>query len=458
LLTKVRDRKPVDFAILRALAIDSNEVEQQIMKAFPAYETYMIDFGFSSIHNAVLELYDVADNTRPSLQDLLDFVDDANNQPAGNNWSIWRRAEAKTSPLYADIVEMFRTTAGKVSSARKVILDLINQPDEKWGWPPFHWAAFTGRKEMMKILIKNNADPFILSPMQRNAIHIAAESKRSEVLSYVLEIWKKNKKKLDINKEDRWKETPLHIAAYGSSACVKLLLDNHADPNAKQEDQQIPLHYPGICTREDEKVQIVSVLSSLGRFFLDAQDDNGRTPVFGLLSSPACLQILAENGADLTITDNAGNSPLHKACMDNEAFTLEKLLSLTSDPSAVTRLNAKGNTPFLEACAHKSKECAQVLLRRADVDCTVVGEKGWAAVHYAGDWGDKLILKAVLTHSSFKRGQKTKDGRSAEMLTKAACKWDGRIKDLLKKYDSIAGTIREIDSVTFSQSAYLSMR
>jgi hypothetical protein len=147
LLTKVRDRKPVDFAILRALAIDSNDVEQQIMKAFPAYEIYMIDFGFSSIHNAVLELYDVADNTRPSLQDLLDFVDDANNQPAGNNWSIWRRAEAKTSPLYADIVEMFRTTAEKVSSARKVILDLINQPDEKWGWPPFHWQHSQGARK-----------------------------------------------------------------------------------------------------------------------------------------------------------------------------------------------------------------------------------------------------------------------------------------------------------------------
>ena len=94
--------------------------------------------------------------------------------------------------------------------------------------------------------------------------------------------------------------------------------------------------------------------------------------------------------------------------MDNEAFTLEKLLSLTSDPSAVTRLNAKGNTPLLEACAHKSKECAQVLLRRADVDCTVVGEKGWAAVHYAGDWGDKLILKPVLNSFQFQKGSENK--------------------------------------------------
>jgi hypothetical protein len=62
--------------------MDSTDVEQQIMKAFPAYETYMMDFGFSPIHVAVLELYDSGDILRPSLQDLIDFVDDANNQPA----------------------------------------------------------------------------------------------------------------------------------------------------------------------------------------------------------------------------------------------------------------------------------------------------------------------------------------------------------------------------------------
>lgn len=439
--------------------MDSTDVEQQIMKVFPAYETYMIAFGFSPIHIAVLELYDSGDILRPSLQDLIDFVDDANHQPAGNDWSVWRRAEAKACPLYADVVERFRTTATKGFKAKKVILDLINEPDEKWGWPPFHWAAFTGRRQKMEILIKNNADPFSLSPMRRNTIHIAAESKRLDVLSFVLDIWAINKDKLDINRADRWLETPLHIAASGSKECAELLLDNGANPNAKQVDHQIPLHYASICTREEEKLLIVSLLSGPGRCFVNARDNDGRTPVFELLPSPACVKLLADAGADLTIADKTGNSPIHMASIDNEAETLEMLLDLTLDPRAATRLNANGHTPLLEACAHKSKDCARLLLRRVDVDCTAIGEKGWSAVHYAADWGDEVIMKAVLMHPSFKRGQKTTDGRSAEMLAKAACKWEGQIKDLLKKHDSVAGIMKESE-VTFGQSsfAYLSVR
>lgn len=233
----------------------------------------------------------------------------------------------------------------------------------------------------------------------------------------------------------------MHIAAYGSGACVQLLLNSSADPNAKQENQQTPLHYASICPREDEKIQIVSLLSKLGCCFINAQDDDGRTPAFQLLDSPASIQILADHGADLTITDKTGNSAIHVACMDNEVKTLEKLMLLTSDPGALTRLNAKGNSPLLEACAHNSKDCAWLILGRADADCSTAGEKGWSAVHYAVNWGEDVILKAVVTHPSFKRGQKTSDGRSAEIVAKEACKWHGKVKELLKQYDSIAGII-----------------
>jgi hypothetical protein len=303
------NRKPADFAILRALAIDATDVQQQLMKTFPAYETYMIDFGFSPIHIAVLEQYEAADATRPTLQKLIDFMDDANNAPAGNNWSVWRRSEVKKSPLYADIVEIFRSAATGLSKTKKPIIDLINQPDVKWGWPPLHWAAFTGRRQKMEILIHNNANPFILSPMDRNIIHIATESKRSEVLRYVLDIRTANTGKLDINKADRWMETPLHVAASGSRAYVQLLLDNGADPNAKQENQQVPLHYTSICTREDEKLQMVSLLSSPGGCFINAQDDDGRTPVFELLDSPAAFRFWQIMGLVLPSSTKQGIQP-----------------------------------------------------------------------------------------------------------------------------------------------------
>lgn len=441
-------------------------MQKQIVKTFPSSDMYMIDFGFSPIHIAVLDLYDQTDTMRPSLQDLINFVDDANNAIAGNDWSLWRRTEARASSLYADIVEKFRTSAVKLPKTQKVILNLIDEPDEKWGWPPFHWAAFTGRREKMEVLVENNADPFIISPMKRNLLHIAAESKRPEVLSFALDIWAKNKDKVDINKADRWLETPLHVAASGSSACVQLLLDSGADPNAKQTNQQVPLHYACICAQEEEKVRILYLLSGARAISINAQDEDGQTAVFQYLDSPSCIQVLVNHGADLSVADNTGHTIIHRACIDDEPEALEILLELTPDPVADTRLTEKGHTPLLEACIHGSRDCILLLLKRSSVKCGDIGKEGWSAVHYAAKLGDEEVLEAILTHPSFQRGQKTSDGKSAEWIAKEACMWQGRFKELLKKYDSIAGNITKSNDAAireraiFRESAafYLSMR
>jgi ankyrin repeat protein len=64
----------------------------------------------------------------------------------------------------------------------------VDQPDKKYGWTPFLWAAYTGRRAEMKTLIEAGADPFTLSPMGRNALHLAAKWKDPDVLTYILDI------------------------------------------------------------------------------------------------------------------------------------------------------------------------------------------------------------------------------------------------------------------------------
>jgi ankyrin repeat protein len=458
-------RKPADFAILRGMAIDSTDVQKQIMEAFPAgISYYMSDFGFSPIHVAVLGLYEPEDSARPSLQELINFIDDANNAPPGNDWAAWRRKDVRSSPLYSEIVEMFRSSATELSEKEKPIIDIIDQSDKKWGWPPFHWAAFTGRREQMEILISNNTNPFILSPMERNALHIAAESKRSDVLSFVLDIWENNKDILDINKADHWMETPLHVAAQNSEKCVELLLAKGVDPNARQENGQVALHYASICPKQDERLAILNHLVSVDGIQVDFQDEDGRTPVFEFLDSPACVQLLVKNGADLSISDNTRSTVVHYACIEDEVEALETILELSSDPGAATRINNSGNTPLLEAFSHRGRSCVRYLLERQNSGYSVAGKDGWSAIHHAAKWGDADILKAVLTHPQFKRGQKTADGKSAEQIAKEGCMWKDKVKELLKRYDSLAGTYtltqsgRERSDFYESTAFYLSMR
>lgn len=418
------------------------------MKAFPRVEEYLSDFGFTPIHRAALGLYDSHDRTRPTLQQLIDLADEADNLPAATNWNVWKRlyalrseehAKIMASPLSVEIVEMFRAAAAELDPTEKPILKIINQKDEKWGWPPFHWAAFTGRLDEMKILCANNANPFVESPMERNVIHIACESKRTDVLSYVLELWKLNKGKLDINKHDRWEETPLHVAASYSEACVRLLLKEGADLNARQENGQVPLHYAYVCKDKGEQLRIVSLLANQQGILINSQDEEGRTPVFELLDSPACVRALAEHGADFSISDKSGGTAVHYACMEDKSEALEDLFQLSPDPGAATRLNGNGNTPLIEACAHKSSCCALTLAKRQDVECSGAGKDGWTAVHHAAAWGDADVLEALLTHPSFKRGKETTDNKSTEIIAKESCNWSGRVRELLKTYDSVAG-------------------
>lgn len=60
--------KPVDLAILKSLADDATDVEREIVKVFSQKDDYVSDFDFTPIHIAVLNLYDVEDRERPSLE------------------------------------------------------------------------------------------------------------------------------------------------------------------------------------------------------------------------------------------------------------------------------------------------------------------------------------------------------------------------------------------------------
>ena len=106
----------------------------------------------------------------------------------------------------------------------------------------------------------NGADPFILSNLEANILHAAAESKILDGLVGALEICKCYPQQLNINQANRWGETPLHVAAWGSVRCVEFLLKAGADRNVRQEDKQVPLHCAGLSARGETRREIVQLL------------------------------------------------------------------------------------------------------------------------------------------------------------------------------------------------------
>ncbi|PGH01468.1 hypothetical protein AJ79_07906 [Helicocarpus griseus UAMH5409] len=122
-------------------------IRPDIVQIFSKQDDYTHDYEFTPIHIAVLDLYDPDDLERPTLEQLIDFVDHANNAPKGTNWSHWKLKYQKRSPLFVSIIEQFRASAAENPDTGKVINNLIDQKDRKFHWTPLHWASATGQAD-----------------------------------------------------------------------------------------------------------------------------------------------------------------------------------------------------------------------------------------------------------------------------------------------------------------------
>lgn len=290
----------------------------------------------------------------------------------------------------------------------------------------------------MRVLVRHGADPFILSNLDANILHAAAESKSTSGLDGALEIWRRYPQQLDINQANRWAETPLHVAAWGSLTAVEKLLEAGADRSIRQEDDQVPLHCACLSEQGQVRRKIVALLceGNTGPH-VNAQDVDGRPPLFDFLDDPICVQTLIEHGARIDLLDFSGKSAFHHACIQNESEAMDILLNISpSRPASITMKDHDGNTALIHALLNGSIDCAMMLLKLDDVG-DIVGQNGWTAAHHAATMGDSPMLEAVLRHPSFVKGSKTTDGKTVEVVAMEAGNWCGEVRSLLREHNAI---------------------
>src|ERR1700733_414874 len=165
------------------------------------------------------------------------------------------------------------------------------------------------------------------------------------------------KHKADVAIADRNGNTPLHIAAWGSTGkleLIALLLDHGAEIN-----------------RKNNKGETVLMISC---------HDLERT------------QYLIRHGADINLKDSEGKTAQHRACEWNYSSVAHYLIDVGA---AVNDADNKGNTPLIYACKHQDEKAIDIvrtLLRRgACVNCEDV--HGYTP----------LMLSCSYSHTSFGR-------------------------------------------------------
>ena len=129
---------------------------------------------------------------------------------------------------------------------------------------------------------------------------------------------------------------------------VQSLLNGGADPNARNNREETPLHRVALSLRES--LAEVSMLVQSGAD-VRSRDDVGNTPLHyaaGHASVDRCsvVQRLLEKGARPNEQNHAGQTPLHLAAGREGEGQAEAVRRLLTDGAAPNIADAKGQTPI----------------------------------------------------------------------------------------------------------------
>jgi ankyrin repeat protein len=167
-----------------------------------------------------------------------------------------------------------------------------------------HEAAFNGKSEKAKALIKANPDMVNshASYAEQTPLQIAAEFGHKDVAELPLA----NKADVEAKSYGGW--SPLLNAVFGGHKdMVELLVTNKADVNYREEAGRTPLH----VAAENGYTEIAAFLIA-NKAKVNVKDRDGLMPlhVAVALGYKDMVELLLANKAEINAKDNAGRTPL----------------------------------------------------------------------------------------------------------------------------------------------------
>uniref|UniRef100_A0ABD2WX65 Uncharacterized protein n=1 Tax=Trichogramma kaykai TaxID=54128 RepID=A0ABD2WX65_9HYME len=288
---------------------------------------------------------------------------------------------------------------------------------QKTGDSPLHLALARGCWFMSELLLKNGADPNLANTAGSTPLHFISMRKNCLAFAKMLfELSDSKYQPLQVNVQDKYNETPLHKALlYGHRKLVEFLLRRDANPHLANVAGLTSLHV--ICGGKRDDYSLAKMLFELSNQKyqpeqIDARTNLGSTPLN--LAVPVghknLVQFLLRKGADPSIADNEGCTPLHYACRTShdDYKLVEMLLELSHTkhrPVQVNAQNSLGNTPLHEricSTQHYGSDFIVELLLRNGADPNLANEKGWTPLHLICQRGDGELDDVALVESFFR--------------------------------------------------------
>ena len=241
---------------------------------------------------------------------------------------------------------------------------------------PLLLTVHLNKPENIETLHQVGADTAATLPNGMNAMQLAVQRGAYQCLSPLAGIG------IDSNVADAHGNNLLHYtAAHGQLLCMQTLLGLGTDLHLRNKQGWSALHY----ATSKKQAECARMLIEAGAV------DDATTAI--LAGDEAALRQYLSNGADLTLTDALGSTPLHWAARLGHTEMCKLLVDHGADPAATDK---EDRIPGDRACAAGMPDCAKALAMHALNKRKVEPKAYSGALHTAVREGDSATLRLLL--------------------------------------------------------------
>eukprot|EP00698_Gefionella_okellyi_P009498 TRINITY_DN241_c0_g1_i1.p1 TRINITY_DN241_c0_g1~~TRINITY_DN241_c0_g1_i1.p1 ORF type:complete len:841 (+),score=235.34 TRINITY_DN241_c0_g1_i1:96-2525(+) len=280
------------------------------------------------------------------------------------------------------------------------------------------------REDILKFLIKKNADPDLADRRGHTPLHLALLQNNLEYVEIFVALAKK------IDQFDEKGHSPLILALNCETNALHYaaaIIQRGAQVNAIGA-QGAALHY----AVQKNRVDYVEFLLKHGAN-VDLPAGLGRTPLHVAVSEKldTVCDVLVSHGANVNVADNIKRTPLHLATLKGSNTMTKYLLSQRARVDARDRDN---NCPIHYAASHGDAKMIELLLE-AGASIDTAGNKGRTPLHLAVLRGHEPLVLLLLRKGA---GSEVADDDGVLPLTLAVKKgFDNIVESILQRNASL---------------------
>ncbi|XP_017709109.1 PREDICTED: ankyrin repeat and SAM domain-containing protein 1A [Rhinopithecus bieti] len=223
------------------------------------------------------------------------------------------------------------------------------------GYTPLHHAALNGHKDVVEVLLRNDALTNVADSKGCYPLHLAAWKGDAQIVRLLIHQGPSHTR---VNEQNNDNETALHCAAqYGHTEVVKVLLEELTDPTMRNNKFETPLDLAALYGR----LEVVKMLLNAHPNLLSCNTKK-HTPLHLAARNGhrAVVQVLLDAGMDSNYQTEMG-SALHEAALFGKTDVVQILLAAGIDVNIKDNRGLTALDTVRELPSQKSQQIAALI-------------------------------------------------------------------------------------------------